>query len=59
MRAGERLARCVGPAGELRVAGHADTVLVMENGCLIEQGTHRQLLRKRGHYAALYKKFIS
>ncbi|MEI6808437.1 MAG: ABC transporter ATP-binding protein, partial [bacterium] len=46
-------------AHRLSTIRHADTVLVMENGRLIEQGPHSKLLRKRGHYAALYKKFIS
>lgn len=46
-------------AHRLSTIRHADTVLVMENGHLIEQGSHARLLRKHGHYAALYKKFIS
>lgn len=46
-------------AHRLSTIRHADTVLVMENGRLIEQGPHSKLLRKRGHYAALYRKFIS
>ena len=32
MRAGERLAGCVGLAGELRVAGHADAVRAVRDG---------------------------
>ncbi len=31
----------------------ADLVLVMEDGRIVEQGTHRELLRKNGTYAAL------
>jgi ABC-type multidrug transport system fused ATPase/permease subunit len=30
-----------------------DQILVIENGRLVEQGTHRQLLAQRGHYHAL------
>lgn len=31
-----------------------DQVLVLENGTIIEQGTHEQLLSKGGYYASLY-----
>jgi ABC-type multidrug transport system fused ATPase/permease subunit len=30
-----------------------DQILVLENGHLVEQGTHRQLVARRGHYYAL------
>lgn len=33
----------------------ADVILVMENGCLIEQGTHQELLAKEGLYSTLYE----
>ena len=32
----------------------ADLFLVMKNGTIIEQGSHRELLRKNGAYAELY-----
>ena len=32
----------------------ADRILVMEKGCIVEQGTHRQLLQQGGRYAQLY-----
>ncbi len=32
----------------------ADRILVMENGCVVEQGKHRELLQKGGAYAMLY-----
>jgi ATP-binding cassette, subfamily B, multidrug efflux pump len=32
----------------------ADTILVLENGSVVEQGTHQQLLAKGGVYHALY-----
>ncbi len=32
----------------------ADTIAVMENGRIIEQGTHNQLLAMQGHYAKLW-----
>jgi ATP-binding cassette subfamily B protein len=33
----------------------ADEVLVLEAGRIIERGTHRELLRRRGHYYKLYQ----
>jgi len=32
----------------------ADQILVLQDGRLVEQGTHRQLLEIDGHYAALH-----
>ena len=33
----------------------ADLILVMEKGVILEQGTHKELLRKEGVYSSLYK----
>jgi ABC-type multidrug transport system fused ATPase/permease subunit len=35
---------------------HATTVLVFEQGCVIERGTHAELLAEDGTYAALYRR---
>jgi len=32
----------------------ADIILVMDDGKIIERGTHRELMKKRGHYYRLY-----
>ena len=29
-------------------------IIVLDDGCIVEQGTHRQLLAKRGLYDRLY-----
>lgn len=36
----------------------ADLVLVLDQGRIIERGTHPALLEKGGHYAALYRQFV-
>ncbi len=41
-------------AHRLAVAEHADLVLVMQGGRVVEQGRHQELLRARGAYARLY-----
>ncbi len=33
----------------------ADVILVLDEGCLVEQGTHAELLARGGLYAGLYE----
>ncbi|MFF0087287.1 ABC transporter ATP-binding protein [Streptomyces canus] len=42
-------------AHRLSTIRDADTILVMENGSIVEQGTHTDLLTADGAYARLYK----
>ncbi|HKQ72484.1 MAG TPA: ABC transporter ATP-binding protein [Blastocatellia bacterium] len=35
-----------------------DLILVLKNGCVIEQGTHEQLLERRGRYYRLYQRQV-
>jgi ATP-binding cassette subfamily B protein len=37
---------------------NADTILYLENGQIIEEGTHEELVELNGHYNAIYKKQI-
>jgi len=41
-------------AHRLSTIKNADLILVLEDGNIVEQGSHKQLLRKNGAYAALY-----
>ena len=41
-------------AHRLSTIRDADTILFMERGNIIEQGNHKELLKKKGAYAALY-----
>lgn len=42
-------------AHRLSTVQNADEILVLENGEIIERGTHTQLLEKKGRYSQLYK----
>ncbi len=45
-------------AHRLSTIRHADCVLVLDRGRVIERGTHRELLARGGSYAALYRQFV-
>ena len=45
-------------AHRLSTIRHADLVLVLEQGRIIERGSHAELLSLKKHYAALYRQFV-
>jgi len=45
-------------AHRLSTIRHADLVLVLDQGRVIERGTHTALLAGGGHYASLYRQFV-
>lgn len=42
-------------AHRLSTVQHADKIIVLDKGVIIESGTHQELLKKHGHYYNLYE----
>ena len=43
-------------AHRLSTVTHADTIIVLDKGQVAEQGSHRELLQRRGLYAAMWER---
>jgi ATP-binding cassette subfamily B multidrug efflux pump len=43
-------------AHRLSTIARMDRLIVLERGHIVEQGTHDELLRHGGHYAALWRR---
>ena len=43
-------------AHRLSTAANADTIIVLDNGIIVEQGTHNDLLSKKGKYFEMWEK---
>ena len=46
-------------AHRLSTIEHADKIVVMNQGKIVEEGKHNELLRKKGYYYHLYTKQIN
>lgn len=46
-------------AHRLSTAEHADRVLVVDGGRIVEDGRHDELVRRGGYYAALYRQWVA
>ena len=42
-------------AHRLSTITNADNIIVLKNGKIVEQGTHKELLKNNGHYQMLYQ----
>jgi ATP-binding cassette, subfamily B, bacterial len=57
-RAGRQRRTSIVIAHRLSTVRHADRIVVLAKGRVIEQGTHDSLLAQRGHYAELYNTYF-
>jgi ABC-type multidrug transport system fused ATPase/permease subunit len=46
-------------AHRLNTVMHADRIVVLDRGRIVEQGTHAELLARRGHYGRLFAKQLA
>ena len=50
---------CLVIAHNLGTICNADNIIILDKGCVLEQGSHNELVNQEGYYKELYNKQLS